>query len=143
MGLLDFLGKKPLDGLTIEETLIALSKGAILIDVRTQPEYEAGHAPGARPVDPKSLASEPLDAIHGDDPLADRDAAVDGRRVAADRRAAGEHRARRVLELDDQSTGCVRRSLLAATRSSCGWGCGCGGMRVRVRRRGSQLERWR
>ena len=76
MGLLDFLGKKPLDGLTVEETLIALSKGAILIDVRTQPEDEAGHAPGARPVDPKSLASEPLDAIHGDDPLADRDAAV-------------------------------------------------------------------
>lgn len=75
MGLLDFLGKR-MPGLSIDETLMALSKGAVLIDVRTQNEYEAGHAPGARPVDPKSLHENPLDAIHGDDPLAERDAAV-------------------------------------------------------------------
>ena len=50
--------------------------GAVLIDVRTPVEYEAGHAPGARPVDPKQLRENPLDAIHGDDPLAERDSAV-------------------------------------------------------------------
>lgn len=76
MGLMDFLGKRSAGGLSIEETLMALSKGAVLIDVRTPVEYEAGHAPGARPVDPKQLRENPLDAIHGDDPLAERDSAV-------------------------------------------------------------------
>ncbi|AQP48688.1 rhodanese [Tessaracoccus aquimaris] len=76
MGLMDFLGKRSAGGLSIEETLMALSKGAVLIDVRTPVEYEAGHAPGARPVDPKLLRESPVDAIHGDDPLAERDAAV-------------------------------------------------------------------
>lgn len=75
MGLFDFLGKR-MPGLSVDETLLALSKGAVLIDVRTQAEYEAGHAPGARPVDPEALQENPLDAIHGDDPLAERDAAV-------------------------------------------------------------------
>ncbi|MFD0866962.1 rhodanese-like domain-containing protein [Tessaracoccus lubricantis] len=76
MGLLDFLGKRSDDGLSIDETLLALSRGAVLIDVRSQHEYEAGHAPGARPVEPAALHDNPVDAIHGDDPLADRDAAV-------------------------------------------------------------------
>ncbi|RRD45221.1 rhodanese-like domain-containing protein [Tessaracoccus sp. OH4464_COT-324] len=76
MGLLDFLGKGSSSGLTIDETLMALSKGAVLIDVRTQNEYEAGHAPGARPVNPKALKEDPIEAIHGDDILADRDAAI-------------------------------------------------------------------
>ena len=71
----DFLGKRS-PGLTIDETLMALSKGAVLIDVRTQNEYEAGHAPGARPVDPKALHDDPVEAIHGDDLFADRDSAV-------------------------------------------------------------------
>ena len=75
MGMFDFLSKRS-SGLTIDETLMALSKGAVLIDVRTQVEYEAGHAPGARPVDPKALHFDPVEAIHGDDILADRDAAV-------------------------------------------------------------------
>ncbi|AQP45867.1 rhodanese-like domain-containing protein [Tessaracoccus flavus] len=75
MGMFDFLGKRS-TGLTIEETLMALSKGAVLIDVRTQAEYEAGHAPGARPVDPRSLHDDPAEAIHGDDIFADRDSAV-------------------------------------------------------------------
>ncbi|WP_040283755.1 rhodanese-like domain-containing protein [Tessaracoccus massiliensis] len=76
MGLLDFLGKRSDEGLSIDETLMALSKGAVLIDVRTKAEYEAGHAPGARPVEIKALTADPLDAIHGDDPLAERDAAI-------------------------------------------------------------------
>ena len=75
MGLMDFLSKR-LPGLSVDETLMALSKGAVLIDVRTKEEYENGHAPGARPVDPKSLHDDPGTAIHGDDPLAERDAAV-------------------------------------------------------------------
>lgn len=76
MGLFDFLSKGSTSGLTVDETLVALSKGAVLIDIRTKNEYEAGHAPGARPVDPKALKENPIDAIHGDDPLAERDAAV-------------------------------------------------------------------
>ena len=76
MGLLDFLGKRSADGLSIDETLMALSKGAVLIDVRTQVEYEAGHAPPARPVDIKELTADPETAIHGDNPLAERDAAI-------------------------------------------------------------------
>ncbi|WP_197510949.1 rhodanese-like domain-containing protein [Tessaracoccus coleopterorum] len=46
MGFMDFLGKRSAGGLSIEETLMALSKGAVLIDVRTPIEYESGHAPG-------------------------------------------------------------------------------------------------
>ena len=75
MGLMDFLGRK-LPGLSVDDALLALSRGAVLIDVRTLPEYEAGHAPGARPVDPKLLKDDPATVIHGDDPLAERDAAV-------------------------------------------------------------------
>ena len=75
MGLFDFLSKRS-PGLSIEDTVMALSKGAVLIDVSSKAEYEAGHAPGARPVDPKDLREDPLDAIHGDDPLAERDAAI-------------------------------------------------------------------
>jgi len=76
MGFLVFLGKRSAGGLSIEETLMALSKGAVLIDVRTPIEYESGHAPGARPVEPKDFGDDPLMAIHGDDPLADREAAI-------------------------------------------------------------------
>ena len=72
---MDFLGRK-MPGLSIDDALLALSRGAVLIDVRTQNEYEAGHAPGARPVDPKSLKDDPLNAIHGDDPLAEREGAI-------------------------------------------------------------------
>ena len=75
MGVMDFLSKR-MPGLSVDEALLALSKGAILVDVRTPAEYEARHAPGARPVDPKDLKENPLDAIHGDDPLAERDAAI-------------------------------------------------------------------
>lgn len=75
MGLFDFLGKRS-PGLSVDDAILALSKGAVLIDVRTPVEYEAGHAPGARPVDPKALHDDPLEAIHGDDPLAERDAAI-------------------------------------------------------------------
>lgn len=76
MGMLDFLGQGFSEGLTVDETLMALSKGAILLDVRSAHEYEAGHAPGARPVDIKALMLDPVHAIHGDDPLAERDAAI-------------------------------------------------------------------
>ena len=40
MGLLDFLGKGHSEGLTVDETLVAMSKGAVLIDVRTKPEWQ-------------------------------------------------------------------------------------------------------
>lgn len=72
---MDFLGKK-LPGLSVEDAMLALSRGAVLVDVRTQREYEAGHAPGARPVDPKELQTDHVSAIFGDDPLAEHDAAI-------------------------------------------------------------------
>lgn len=75
MGLMDFLGKK-LPGLGVDDAMLALSRGAVLVDVRTQREYEAGHAPGARPVDPKELQADHVAAIFGDDPLAEHDAAI-------------------------------------------------------------------
>lgn len=75
MGLMDFLGKK-MPGLSVDDAMLALSRGAVLIDVRTQREYEAGHAPGARPVDPKELQTDHVLAIFGDDPLAEHDAAI-------------------------------------------------------------------
>lgn len=76
MGLRDFIMKK-VPGLSVDEVLQALSKGSVLIDVRTPGEYEAGHAPGSRPVDPKELSGDdPLFAVFGDDPLAERDAPI-------------------------------------------------------------------
>lgn len=75
MGFRDFISSKQ-PGITVDEALLALSKGSVLIDVRTENEYLAGHAPGARPIDPKDLADDPLEAIHGDDPLAERDAPI-------------------------------------------------------------------
>ncbi len=53
-----------------------LADDTLILDVREPSDYAAGHAPGARPVDPKDLHENPLDAIHGDDPLAERDGAV-------------------------------------------------------------------
>lgn len=75
MGLFDFLSKRS-EGLSVDETLVALSKGAVLVDVRSQAEYEAGHAPGARPVEAKKLLADPIGAIFGDDPLAETDSAI-------------------------------------------------------------------
>lgn len=75
MGLMDFLGKK-LPGLSVDDAMLALSRGAVLIDVRPQREYETGHAPGARPVDPLELQTDHVTAIFGDDPLAEHDAAI-------------------------------------------------------------------
>lgn len=71
----DFLSKRS-SGLSVDEAVMALSKGAVLIDVRTEREYEAGHAAGARPVDPKKLQVDHVTAIFGDDPLAEPDAAI-------------------------------------------------------------------
>jgi len=53
MGLLDFLGKRS-PGLSVEETLMALSKGAVLIDVRTPSEFADGHLEGAINIDIQS-----------------------------------------------------------------------------------------
>lgn len=36
-------------------------------------EYEAGHAPGSRLINPKELIADPFTAVYGDDPLAEPD----------------------------------------------------------------------
>ena len=41
--------------------------------MRTVGEFEAGHAPGARRVDPKELLADPVSAVWADDPLAEPD----------------------------------------------------------------------
>lgn len=49
MGLRDLLMNHGMaeGGLDLPDVLNALAKGAVLVDVRTAREYEAGHAPGA------------------------------------------------------------------------------------------------
>lgn len=55
----------------VTSALHAMASGAVLVDVRSRPEYERGHIPGARLVDPRDLTASPVDAIWGDDPLAE------------------------------------------------------------------------
>lgn len=76
MGLRDFLGQRvgPRGGIDVATALRLLSKGGTLVDVRTQGEYEAGHAPGSRLVAPEDLLRDAFDAVHGDNPLAEPDA---------------------------------------------------------------------
>ena len=73
MGLRDLLMNHGMaeGGLDLPDVLNALAKGAVLVDVRTAREYEAGHAPGARLVSPKELLADPFTAVYGDDPLAE------------------------------------------------------------------------
>ncbi|CAI9402867.1 rhodanese-like domain-containing protein [Aestuariimicrobium sp. T2.26MG-19.2B] len=73
MGLRDFLANKvmPQGGVTVDEALALLSKGGVLVDVRTLDEYVAGHAPGAKLVDPKELAADAFGAVHAGNPLAE------------------------------------------------------------------------
>lgn len=77
MGLRDYLTSKvmPSGGIGVPEALHQLASGATLVDVRTRGEYEAGHAPGARLVDPRALVSDAFGAVHGDNPLAEPDGA--------------------------------------------------------------------
>lgn len=71
--MINFFRKKVEGGVEVCDVLELLSKGGVLVDVRTPREYEAGHAPGARLVDPTELAKDPWFAVHGDDPLAEPD----------------------------------------------------------------------
>ena len=78
MGLRDYLTSKvmPSGGIGVPEALHLLASGATLVDVRTLGEYEAGHAPGARLVDPRELARDAFTAVHGDNPLAEPEGAL-------------------------------------------------------------------
>lgn len=75
MGLRNFLTNRgmPTGGLGLAEALNVLANGGILVDIRTPGEYEAGHAPGARLVEPKDVVADPFTAVYGDDPLAEPD----------------------------------------------------------------------
>ncbi|MBE6476651.1 MAG: rhodanese-like domain-containing protein [Propionibacteriaceae bacterium] len=65
-------GGAPAEGnVDVTTALHAMASGAVVIDVRARREYERGHMPGARLVDPRDLAASPVDAIWGDDPLAE------------------------------------------------------------------------
>ena len=66
----------PEGGISVAEAMELLSGKGILVDVRTLPEYEAGHAPGARSVQSKQLTENPFDAVFGDDPFAEPDAVL-------------------------------------------------------------------
>lgn len=61
---------------SVSDALAMLAKGGIVIDVRTQAEYEQGHMPGARLVAITDLRDAPLEAIWGGDPLAMLDPAT-------------------------------------------------------------------
>lgn len=75
MGLRDIIrgAVQPSGGLDVASALQALSKGGVLVDVRTPVEYEAGHAPGSVLVDARELARDAFTAVHGDNPLAEPD----------------------------------------------------------------------
>ncbi|MGJ6980612.1 rhodanese-like domain-containing protein [Aestuariimicrobium soli] len=75
MGFKDFLASKvmPSGGIGVDEALALLSKGGVLVDVRTLDEYVAGHAPGSKLVDPRELAADAFAAVHAGNPLAEPD----------------------------------------------------------------------
>lgn len=75
MGLRNFLANRgmPTGGIDLPAALTVLANGGVLVDVRTLPEYEAGHAPGAHLVEAKELVDDPFTAVYGDDPLAEPD----------------------------------------------------------------------
>ncbi len=54
----------------VAEALGLLAAGGVVIDVRSQAEYEAGHIPGARLVSIHDLQQDAMTAIWGADPLA-------------------------------------------------------------------------
>lgn len=54
----------------VTEALGLLAAGGVIIDVRTQAEYESGHIPGARLVSIHDLQDDAMSAIWGGDPLA-------------------------------------------------------------------------
>ena len=66
----------PEGGISVDEALQLLATGGVLCDVRTMGEYEAGHAPGARPVDVKLLAEDVMDAVYPGDPFAEPDKTI-------------------------------------------------------------------
>ncbi len=63
-------------GLDVAPALDLMSHGAAVIDVRSRKEFVRGHLPGARLVEVKALHADPLEAIWGDDPLAETDRPV-------------------------------------------------------------------
>lgn len=62
--------------ISIPDALMALSKGGIVIDVRSEADYTKGHIPGARFVDIRELRDDPMTAVWGSDPLAMMDPAT-------------------------------------------------------------------
>lgn len=80
MGFADFLrAEPPAPGpgeLGVDEALVKLADGGVLIDVRSRADYQAAHIPGARLVDLQGLQDDPTAAIWGDDPLAETTKAV-------------------------------------------------------------------
>lgn len=58
-------------GVDVSAALGLLSRVAVVIDVRSHREFVRGHLPGARLVDARALRADPVEAIWGDDPLAD------------------------------------------------------------------------
>lgn len=76
MGLRDRMVNKliPGGGISVDEALMLLSQGGVLVDVRSRGEFETAHAPGARLVDIKQLHADPFSAVYAGDPLAEPDA---------------------------------------------------------------------
>lgn len=71
MGFRDFVIRHatPSGGIDVDAALQLVMKGGVWVDVRTPGEYEAGHIPGSRLVDPKQLATNAMDAVFADDPF--------------------------------------------------------------------------
>lgn len=85
MGLRELFGQgaEPADetSVAVTDALRMLAEGGVVIDVRTQTEYERGHIPGSRLVLIDDLQASPLTAIWGHDPLAMMDPATLGKTI--------------------------------------------------------------
>lgn len=63
-------------GISVNNALSLMARGAVVADVRGRREFERGHLPGSKLVDVAALRDDPVAAIWGDDPLADTDKPV-------------------------------------------------------------------
>lgn len=122
-------GDEPADETTVSvpDALRLLADGGVVIDVRTQTEYERGHLPGARLVAITDLTTSPTDAVWGHDPLAMLDPATQDKAVIVVSSTPAHARAVAHLLRD--------RRIPTPTRWPAAWRAGCGTVRCCCRGR--------
>ncbi|WP_316670431.1 rhodanese-like domain-containing protein [uncultured Propionibacterium sp.] len=100
------------DQIDVASALHLMASGAVVVDVRGRREYERGHMPGARLADSRALAASPVDAIWGDDPLAETDRPI----IVVSSTGSRAGRAARVLRRGGFDASALAGGLVAWTR---------------------------